>query len=185
MYNNILDTITELLSGVLYLGFDRGHNCPSADRTASVAANSSTFLMSNMMPQAPNNNQGPWADLENYARLLVTSGNEVYIICGSYGSGGTGSNGGITYTIDNGRVNVPSNTWKIIVVLANGNDYLNRITSSTRVISVNMPNTNGLNTNWKTYRTSVDAIESATGYNLLSNIPAAIQNALESQTDNL
>ncbi|MBE5321894.1 DNA/RNA non-specific endonuclease [Pedobacter sp. MR2016-19] len=166
-------------------GFDRGHNCPSADRTASVAANSSTFLMSNMMPQAPNNNQGPWADLENYARSLVTSGNEVYIICGSYGSGGTGSNGGITYTIDNGRVNVPSNTWKVIVVLANGNDDLNRITSSTRVISVNMPNTNGLNTNWKTYRTSVDAIESATGYDLLSNIPTAIQNALESRTDNL
>jgi hypothetical protein len=38
-------------------GFDRGHNCPSADRTATVADNSATFLMSNMMPQAPNNNQ--------------------------------------------------------------------------------------------------------------------------------
>ncbi|RIE17135.1 hypothetical protein SMC1_03105 [Candidatus Cryosericum septentrionale] len=34
-------------------GFDRGHNCPSADRTSSVAANSSTFLMTNMIPQAP------------------------------------------------------------------------------------------------------------------------------------
>ena len=33
-------------------GFDRGHNCPSADRTSTVAANSSTFLMTNMIPQA-------------------------------------------------------------------------------------------------------------------------------------
>ena len=165
-------------------GFDRGHNCPSADRTSSTAANSSTFLMSNMMPQAPNNNQGPWADLENYTRSLVTAGNEVYVICGSYGSGGTGSNGGTTYTIDNGRVNVPSNTWKVILVLPNGNNDLNRITSTTRVITVNMPNTNGLNTNWKTYRTSVNAVESATGYDLLSNVPVAIQNAIESITDN-
>jgi len=165
-------------------GFDRGHNCPSADRTASVAANSSTFLMSNMMPQAPNNNQGPWADLENYTRSLVTAGNEVYVICGSYGSGGTGSNGGITYTIDNGRVNVPSNTWKVIVVLPNGNNDLSRITSSTRVITVNMPNTNGLNTNWKNYRTTVNAVESATGYDLLSNVPTSIQNVIEATTDN-
>jgi endonuclease G len=37
-------------------GFDRGHNCPSADRTRSVADNSATFLMTNMMPQSPQNN---------------------------------------------------------------------------------------------------------------------------------
>ncbi|MFD2284692.1 DNA/RNA non-specific endonuclease [Pedobacter petrophilus] len=166
-------------------GFDRGHNCPSGDRTLSVASNSSTFLMSNMMPQAPNNNQGPWADLENYTRSLVTAGNEVYVICGSYGSGGTGSNGGVTYTIDNGRINVPASTWKVIVVLSNGNNDLSRVTSSTRVITVNMPNTNGLNTNWRTYRTTVNAVESATGYDVLSNIPTAIQNAIEATTDNL
>jgi endonuclease G len=166
-------------------GFDRGHNCPSADRTATVAANSSTFLMTNMMPQAPDNNQGPWADLENYTRSLVTAGNEVYVICGSYGSGGTGSKGGVTYTIDDGKITVPSNTWKVIVVLSNGNNDLGRITATTRVIAVNMPNTDGLNANWKTYRINVNAIETTTGYNLLSNVPTAIQDAIESVTDNL
>lgn len=166
-------------------GFDRGHNCPSADRTASVAANSSTFLMTNMMPQAPNNNQGPWADLEDYTRSLVNAGNEVYVVCGSYGSGGTGSNGGTTYTINNGKVTVPSNTWKVIVVLSNGNNDLSRISSTTRVIAVNMPNTQGLNTNWRNHRTTVDAIEAATGYNLLSNVPVSIQNTIEATTDNL
>lgn len=40
-----------------YSGFDRGHMCPSADRTLSVDDNSNTFFMTNMMPQAPNNNR--------------------------------------------------------------------------------------------------------------------------------
>ena len=44
-------------------GFDRGHNCPSADRTGSTADNTATFLMTNMMPQAPTNNQQTWAHL--------------------------------------------------------------------------------------------------------------------------
>nr|GFB80950.1 hypothetical protein [Tanacetum cinerariifolium] len=89
-------------------GFDRGHNCPSADRTATVADNSATFLMSNMMPQAPNNNQQTWGNLEDYCRTLVRAGNELYIVCGSYGRGGTGSAGYQT-TIASGRVTVPSN----------------------------------------------------------------------------
>ena len=165
-------------------GFDRGHNCPSADRTSTVTANSSTFLMTNMIPQAPQNNQQTWNNLEMYTRSLVTAGNEVYIIMGNYGTGGTGSNGGTTTTIDNGHVTVPSNVWKVIVVISNGNNDLSRITSSTRVIAVNTPNINSIGTDWKNYRTSVDAIEAATGYDLLSNVPASIQQVVEAQVDN-
>lgn len=36
-------------------GFDRGHNVPSADRTRTVADNSTTFLMTNIIPQAMTN----------------------------------------------------------------------------------------------------------------------------------
>jgi endonuclease G len=163
-------------------GFDRGHNCPSADRTGSVADNSATFLMSNMMPQAPQNNQQTWAGLENYARTLVNAGNELYIICGSYGKGGTGSNGYYT-TVAGGNVTVPANCWKVIVVLPNGSSDVSRITTSTRVIAINTPNNNSLSTSWGSYRTSVDAIEAATGYDLLSAIPASIQSTLEARTD--
>ncbi len=166
-------------------GFDRGHNCPSGDRTASVAANSSTFLMTNMIPQAPVNNQQTWNNLEGYTRDLVDAGNEVYVICGAYGSGGTGSNGGLTYTINNGRVTVPSNIWKVIVVIPDGNNDLSRVGTNTRVIAVNTPNTNSVSTNWKSYRTSVDAIEAATGYDLLSSVPANVQSAIEAAIDNL
>jgi endonuclease G len=163
-------------------GFDRGHNCPSADRTASVPANSATFLMSNMMPQAPQNNQQTWANLEDYCRTLVSAGNELYIVCGSYGRGGTGSAGYQT-TIAGGKVTVPANCWKIIVVLPTGSNDVSRITSSTRVIAVNTPNDNNLNSAWDSYRTSVDAIEAAAGLDLLSALSTSLQSALEAKTD--
>jgi endonuclease G len=38
-------------------GFDKGHLCPSGDRTDSSEDNSATFVMSNMVPQAPRNNR--------------------------------------------------------------------------------------------------------------------------------
>ncbi len=163
-------------------GFDRGHNCPSADRTGSVADNSATFLMTNMMPQAPNNNQRTWANLENYCRRLTQAGNELYIICGSYGRGGTGANGYAT-TVAGGKVTVPARCWKVVVVLPNGSGDAGRVSTATRIIAIDTPNTNSLSTNWGTYRTSVDAIEQATGYNLLSAVSSAVQSTVEARID--
>ncbi len=165
-------------------GFDKGHMCPSADRTSSVAANSSTFLMTNIVPQAPTNNQVTWANLEDYTRTLVQAGNELYVIAGNYGEGGIAT-GGLTNTIDNGRVTVPAMLWKVIVVLPNGSNDLARVTNSTRVISILIPNINTVNSDWRTYRTSVDMIESETGYDLLSTVNSAIQNVIEARVDNL
>lgn len=167
-------------------GFDRGHACPSNDRTSSVPANSSTFLMTNMFPQAPNLNQGPWQKLEDSCNKFLTQGKEVYIICGSYGTGGTGNNGFLS-AIDNERVSVPAHMWKVVVVLSNGNNDLSRIDNSTRVIAVDMPNENsiGISSDWKNFRVSVNSIEAVTGLNLLSNISEAIQNVVEDRIDNL
>jgi endonuclease G, mitochondrial len=166
-------------------GFDRGHMTPSGDRTSSVSVNSSTFLMTNMIPQAPDNNQGPWNDLEVYLRgqTNANGGQEIYIISGSYGVGGTGSAGFAT-TIAGGNVTVPAQTYKIAVILSNGIDDVNRVTTTTRVIAIIMPNVQGIrNNDWRIYRTSVDAIETATGYNFLSNVPVAIQNVIEASVD--
>ncbi|WP_373524905.1 DNA/RNA non-specific endonuclease [Nostoc sp.] len=163
-------------------GFDRGHMTPSADRTKTVTDNSATFLMTNMVPQSPDNNQGPWAVLEAYCRTLVSQGKELYIISGSYGSGGTGSNG-TKFTIANGNVVVPNRIWKTIVVLPEPGTAAS-VTTSTRVISVNMPNTQGIrNNDWRTYRVSVDSIEVNTGFNLLSNVSTSVQSVIESRVD--
>lgn len=163
-------------------GFDRGHNVPSGDRTSSTDANSATFLMTNMIPQAPQNNQGPWEQLESYLRTKVLEGNEVYVIMGSYGSGGVGNSGSAT-TIAGGKITVPSNVWKVAVIIPAGEADLNRVSSTTRVIAVNTPNINSVDKDWKRHRVSVRDIEKATGYNLLSNLPQSIQDVIESRVD--
>ncbi|CAM4295313.1 endonuclease G [Pedobacter westerhofensis] len=159
-------------------GFDKGHNCPSGDRTSSTAANSSTFLMDNMIPQAPNNNQHTWEHLESYCRTQVKKGNEVYVIMGSYGSGGTGKNG-YAQTIDNGNIKVPSNIWKVVVVIPEGSNDLQRINDNTRIIAIDTPNDNDITPNWMNYLCTVRDIEKATGYDLLSALPVALQNRVE------
>jgi endonuclease G len=165
-------------------GFDRGHNCPSADRTSSTAANSATFLMTNMIPQAPQNNQQTWANLENYLRQQTVEGNEVYIIMGSYGTGGVGSVSSTTVsTINSGHVNVPSNVWKVAVIIPVGNSDIIRIGSTTRVIAVNTPNINSINSDWTKYIVTVRSIEQATGYNLLSALPQSVQDVIENAKD--
>jgi endonuclease G, mitochondrial len=167
-------------------GFDRGHMAPSADRTNTVTNNSATFLMTNMIPQAPDNNQGVWANLESYSRSLVTSqGKELYIISGGYGAGGTGSNGYAT-TIAGGKIRVPARTWKVVIVLDTPGSGVSGVTTNTRVIAVDIPNTQGVRSaDWRSYRVTVDSIESKTGYDFLSNVSTSTQSVIESRVDNL
>lgn len=170
-------------------GFDRGHMCPSADRTLTVADNSATFLMTNMIPQAPNNNQQTWQNLETYSRALVDAGNELYIISGPHGQGGSSAKGTFnSISVNSGAnsITVPNKTWKIIVVLPNGDNDLSRITTSTRVIAVVMPNDQTCNSKpWYDYRVSVDSLETLTGYDFLSNISTTIQNFIEANVDSV
>ncbi|MDX5444074.1 MAG: DNA/RNA non-specific endonuclease, partial [Hymenobacteraceae bacterium] len=70
------------------------------------------------------------------------------------------------------------------VVLPNGNNDVARVSTGTRVIAIDTPNSNSISTSWGSYRTSVDAIEAVTGYDLLSNVPASIQAVIEAQIDN-
>lgn len=165
-------------------GFDKGHNTPSGDRTNTTEANSATFLMTNMIPQAPYHNQIVWARMEDSLRRLVSIGYEVYIIMGAYGRGGTGTNGFVN-TIDGGRVTVPANIWKVAIAIPNGNNDSARVDEHTRVIAVDVPNTTALTSNWKNYRVSVDAIEAVTGYDLLTRLPQNLQAALEARVDEL
>ena len=66
-------------------GFDRGHLCPSADRTTSKKENEGTFLMTNIYPQSPNLNQQTWRFLEEYCQKSLTDNNkECYIFAGGF-----------------------------------------------------------------------------------------------------
>ena len=163
-------------------GFDRGHLCASADRDANDDSNEQTYYMTNIAPQAPTNNRGVWATFESYLRSLTEDGYEVHIIAGVIGSGGTGSNG-FASTIDNGNITVPSSFWKVALVLPNGTNDINRVTTSTRVIAINIPNNQSVSSDWEDYLTTVNAIESQTGYDLLENITNSVESVIESRVD--
>ena len=162
-------------------GFDRGHMVPNADRdpATSIPINQATFLMTNIIPQAPDNNQGPWADMENYLRTLLPA-NELYIVAGGAGTGGTGSSGFAT-TIAGGNIAVPASTWKVALVLPKeSGDDVGRVTPGMRTIAVVMPNVQGIrNHDWQSYIVSVDAVESLTGYDFFSAVADPIETSIE------
>lgn len=152
-------------------GYDRGHLLPSADRFGRPDANERSFLMTNIVPQAGDLNQFPWRKLESYARALIRRGEVVYTFAGVYGEMGR----------LRGRVTVPTNCWKVMLVVDEGAD---RIDADTRVIAVDMPNIDGIkDVGWREYRTTVRAIESQTGLDLFSSLPRNLQEILENRTD--
>jgi endonuclease G len=175
-------------------GFDSGHLCNSKDRTNNRRNNSATFLMTNMLPQAPSLNRGPWKSLESFEQKEATEGRELYIVAGGFGTGGTGfvkprnKPGRLVRAtkIAGGKVNVPKTFWKVLVILPRGEDDLDRVNANTRTIAVCMPNSQSVRgKNWRTFITTIRNVERATGYDFLSEVSSSLQNAIETRRDSL
>lgn len=155
-------------------GIDRGHLARSFDRTSASLDNAFTFYFSNIVPQAADLNQGPWASLETFLGDLVRFQNkEVYIIAGVAGNRGTLKN--------EGKIVIPTSTWKVAVILPHDHGLADIHTSGDlEIIAVNMPNDPGVrNVPWETYKTTVDAIEALSGYDLLAALPDGIERIVE------
>lgn len=157
-------------------GYSRGHMVRSEERTWSEADNKATFVMTNITPQYQDLNGGPWLKFELYLQDLAQNGNkEIYVIAGSTGNRGT-LNGA-------GRVAIPTYHYKIAVVMPYGQG-LSNITSnaSIQVIAVDMPNVTGISARpWTDYKTTVDRLETFSGYNFLDQLPDAIENYWEAR----
>ena len=155
-------------------GYSRGHMVRSEERTWSAEDNKQTFLMTNVLPQYQDLNGGPWYKFEQYLQDLVQDHDkELYVVAGGYGDRGT-LNGA-------GKVLVNTHHYKIVVVMPYGQG-LSDVTSvsSLQVIAVDMPNVTGISLQpWTAYTTTVDAIEAATGYDFLSELPDSIETYVE------
>ncbi len=165
-------------------GFDRGHVCPSADRTSTPEDNSTTFLMTNMIPQSPNCNRNVWKNLESYQRSLALSGKELYILAGPYGRGGTSDRGRFEeIPLDDGRaIEVPEYCWKIIMVLDEGEEDFYRVDADTDVIAAWIPNNQVVSDfSWDYYITTVDFIEEKTGHDFFAHLPDEIEDCIEAK----
>lgn len=159
-------------------GYTRGHMTPSGDRTRSVPDNSATFLMTNFVPQTADNNSGPWEEFESYCRTLANQGNEIYIFSGGQGSLGT---------IAQDRVTVPRYTWKVVLVLTNGENDRSRVQKGTRAFGLIVPNFPPLDINapWRNFRVTVDQVETLTGYDFFSQVGAMTEMLIEQRRDRL
>lgn len=159
-------------------GYNRGHMCPSYDRTDSSENNKMVFYMSNIIPQTPDNNQGVWNDFEDYCQDLAQAGDELLIITGP--SLFTGF-----YIQPSGEAAIPGYTWKIVLVVPPGTGTaLSRVTSSTRVIALKIPNIAGIYSDpWENYVTSASVIEADTGFTFFTALPTTIADALRIKVD--
>ena len=91
------------------ISFDRGHLRNSKDRSNTAERNAVTFLMTNILPQTADNNQGPWRIFETFELDLANAGHELYIYAGAFGG---------TKRTANDKVVIPKTFWKSMVVIS-------------------------------------------------------------------
>lgn len=122
-----------LLSDYRGSGFDRGHLSANGNRY-SRADQHESFSLVNIVPQAPENNQDKWRNLEEATRTIVTKTKQpVYIITGSLFLGNK------TKKIGKG-VLVPSHIYKVVYYptlnVASAYVSVNDNTAQTEITSV-------------------------------------------------
>ena len=175
-------------------GFDRGHMCPRSDRDATQESAAATFITTNIVPQAPNNNQKAWNQLEIYARDLVRKQNcRLYTVCGPVGKRGRGLSPDRSHLGEwvesigrETRINVPAATWKVIVAIPEfaGPDDPTRITADARVIAVIVPNDESVvGDPWAGYRVTPAEVERQTGYHFFTALSPDVADALRNKLD--
>jgi endonuclease G, mitochondrial len=125
-------------------GFDRGHLCPSADRTRSDPDNDATFVFTNIVPQTRASNSGTWSTLEDDARTWAQQGKTVMLVAGPVY--------GVTSQAIGSGVPVPLSTFKVAVVFDTATASPSAVTTATRVIGVLVPNTSSVSGDWRSHR---------------------------------
>jgi endonuclease G, mitochondrial len=156
-------------------GYDRGHLVPSGDRTRREEDNSATFMMSNIIPQAPVNNREIWREFEEYCRELVFQGKELYIVAG-------GSD--LAEKIAQDQVAVQKYNWKVVLILDRLGDEIT--VDNAQTIAVWIPNFKVMEyQDWRNYVVPVSTVEQKTGYDFFDRLPKAIQKQIESKAYSL
>lgn len=94
-------------------GYDRGHMAPAGDMP-TAAAKAQSFSLANMVPQHPALNQVSWNRIEQSTRKYAgRAEQDVYVYTGPHF-------GKTPATIGQGRVWVPTATWKVVYVPDSG-----------------------------------------------------------------
>lgn len=65
-----------------FIGYQRGHLCPSGDRDSRKDWFRDTFVTSNIVPMTAETNAGAWKETETLCRWLATHGHQLKIVAG-------------------------------------------------------------------------------------------------------
>jgi endonuclease G len=135
-------------------GFDKGHAVRSEERTSTNEANRQTFVMSNVFPQRPELNRGPWLDCERWVeKMCKDSTYEFWIVVGP-----VYEKDKVEYLNKKTKM-FPVPQWVFKVMLVKKPD------GKLEKIAVLMPNINGIRRlDWKSYVVPLQKVEEVTGY---------------------
>lgn len=173
------------LSGGYGSGYDRGHQCPSADRLSS-AANRETFYYTNMTPQRSSFNQGMWANFEAKVRdwSRAAGVDTLYVVTGCQVEHPIG------YVLDRDRksVPVPSAYFKALVAYSKSKSLLSVSTPNGSYTGVGFWfDHKNPGSSYMKGKISIDELESKLGYDLFVNLPGiageAAAESIESALD--
>ena len=157
------------------LRYDRGHQVASNDRQTTVEQNKQTFYYTNMTPQYSALNQGQWVVLEKKVQgvATVTTGSDtLYVVTGPLFEGTLAS-----ATDKSGATcPAPSGYWKCLMKCT----FSSPGVMSSAVGCAYLFDTNS--SNIAPTVTTIDAIESRTGFDFFANVPTSLQTTAESQS---
>lgn len=155
--------------------YDRGHQIPSADRTATSDMNTQTFYMSNMTPQLDRLNQDMWAKLEEKVRSNKCN-DTLFVVTGCYFASGSNES---TYDGTGEVAPIPTNYFKVLLRTKSGSTgKAVKDCTDSELISIGF---------WVEHRsygniqpptsicTSVSEIEAKTGFKFFPQVSATVK----------
>ena len=150
--------------------YDRGHQLPARDRSASVASNTQTFYATNMTPQRSQFNQKIWQRLEarvqSWASSINPSTDTLYVVTGCTVKGSTQS----TTDCAGKKMTIPTAYYKAILRYTRSSGYagcaiwLDHDTDPYRTVD-------------ERDMMSIAALEEKLGIDLFVNLPAKVGGA--------
>lgn len=158
-------------------GYDRGHQIPSGDRTATREMNSQTFYYSNMTPQLGGFNQRIWVSLEDKVRTWVASCDTLYVVTGAVLKTVGGSET-VKHVNDKkgNSIAVPNYYFKVLLQL-----NLNGDSRSYKAIGFWFDHKANSGSVSAADAISVDDVERKLGIDFFTNLPVDIQDQIESK----
>lgn len=166
--------------------FDRGHLVPRADMNRTEDAMLNTFVLSNMMPQHDNFNQGVWNTFESTVRAWTRDRGTVHVVTGAVfdkdaplGSRDDDDDADRVRPLN--QLGIPTHFYKI-VLHERRSGYIDAIAILLPHTDDEMPKDarKWEKLEWlEAHITSIDEIEAVSGYDFFPDMPDAQQVAVE------